>query len=107
MPSQHRRPTEAELSILRVLWANGPSTVRQVVERSESGTGYTTILKLLQIMTEKGLVTRDDSQQSHVFTPSQQEEKTQRQLGRPARSRLRRVRPEAGAAGPVRPQALP
>ena len=80
MPSQHRRPTEAELSILRVLWANGPSTVRQVVERSESGTGYTTILKLLQIMTEKGLVTRDDSQQSHVFTPSQPEENTQRQL---------------------------
>ena len=80
MPPQHRRPTEAELSILRVLWANGPSTVRQVVERSEAGTGYTTILKLLQIMTEKGMVTRDDSQQSHVFTTSQPEEKTQRQL---------------------------
>ena len=57
MTQQHRRPTEAELSILRVLWAKGPSTVRQVVERSEPGTGYTTILKLLQIMTEKGLVT--------------------------------------------------
>jgi len=68
------------LSILRVLWSKGPSTVRQVVERSEPGTGYTTILKLLQIMTEKGLVTRDDSQQSHVFAPSQPEEKTQRQL---------------------------
>ena len=80
MPAPHRRPTEAELSILRILWSNGPSTVRQVVERSEPGTGYTTILKLLQIMTEKGLVTRDDSQQIHVFAPSQPEEKTQRQL---------------------------
>ncbi len=80
MPSKHPRPTEAELAILRILWSNGPSTVRQVVDESEPGTGYTTILKLLQIMTEKGLVTRDDSERTHVFSPAQPEEATQRQL---------------------------
>ncbi len=80
VPSKHPRPTEAELAILRILWSNGPSTVRQVVDESEPGTGYTTILKLLQIMTEKGLVTRDDSERTHVFSPAQPEEATQRQL---------------------------
>jgi predicted transcriptional regulator len=74
------RPTESELAILRVLWRSGPSTVRQVVEASEPGTGYTTILKLLQIMTEKGLVTRNDDARTHVFSPAQPEESTQRQL---------------------------
>jgi predicted transcriptional regulator len=74
------RPTESELAILRILWRSGPSTVRQVVESSEPGTGYTTILKMLQIMTEKGLVTRDDAARTHVFKPSQPEENTQRQL---------------------------
>ena len=74
------RPTESELAILRVLWRSGPSTVRQVVEASEPGTGYTTILKLLQIMTEKGLVTRNDEARTHIFSPAQPEESTQRQL---------------------------
>ncbi len=66
-----KRPTEAEYAILRVLWERGPSTVRQVHEelaRTET-TGYTTALKLLQIMTEKGLVTRDESARAHVYRP--------------------------------------
>ena len=74
------RPTESELLILRALWRLGPSTVRQVVEDLGSDTGYTTALKLLQIMTEKGLVTRDDSARTHVFTPAVPETTTQRQL---------------------------
>jgi predicted transcriptional regulator len=76
------RPTDAELAILRVLWTRGPSTVRDVHEilgRSQS-TGYTTILKLLQIMTEKGLVVRDESQRAHVYETRYSEQRTQRQL---------------------------
>ena len=63
------RPTDAELAILRVLWRLGPSTVRQVQEALEPSqpTGYTTALKLLQIMAVKGLVDRDESQRSHVY----------------------------------------
>jgi len=76
------RPTDRELTILRILWDNGPSTVRQVNEAmSEDGqTGYTTTLKLMQIMTEKGLLNRDDSQFKHVYRPAMTEEKTQKQL---------------------------
>jgi len=76
------KPTEAELAILRVLWERGPSTVREVTEalRDARGTGYTTALKLLQIMTEKGLVRRNDSARSHVFEASAPAEATQRQL---------------------------
>ena len=76
------RPTDAELDILRVLWEQGPCTVRQVQEAlSESRpTGYTTALKLLQIMTVKGLVLRDESQRTHVYRARCAEEKTQRQL---------------------------
>jgi predicted transcriptional regulator len=76
------RPTDAELEILRVLWRLGPCTVRQVQEAlSESRpTGYTTALKLLQIMTEKGLVRRDESQRTHVYRARFEEEKTQQQL---------------------------
>jgi predicted transcriptional regulator len=78
------RPTEAELAILRVLWDRGPSTVRDVQQalEDERGTGYTTALKLLQIMTEKGLVRRDDRQRTHVFEPVLPAEATQRQLVR-------------------------
>jgi predicted transcriptional regulator len=75
-----RRPTESELAILRVLWRLGPCTVRRVTEELGPDTGYTTALKLLQIMTEKGLVTRDDAERSHVFAPALREEETQRQL---------------------------
>lgn len=78
------RPTEAELAILRVLWDRGPCTVRDVQEalERERGTGYTTALKLLQIMTEKGLVRRDDRQRTHVFEAVLPAEATQRQLVR-------------------------
>ena len=80
------KPTEAELSILRVLWERGPSTVREVheaIQRSRptgQTTGYTTVLKLLQIMTEKGLVTRDERTRSHVYRARLSEDTTQRQL---------------------------
>ncbi|HAB16442.1 MAG TPA: BlaI/MecI/CopY family transcriptional regulator [Verrucomicrobiota bacterium] len=74
------RPTESELMILRVIWQFGPCTVRQVVDQLEPGTGYTTVLKLLQIMTEKGLVIRNDSERTHVFAAAQPEHVTQRQL---------------------------
>ena len=79
------RPTDAELAILRVLWERGPSTVRQVHEVlvvRVGQTAYTTALKLLQIMTEKGLVRRDDTDRSHVYSPRLSEEQTQRQLVR-------------------------
>jgi predicted transcriptional regulator len=74
------RPTEAELEILRVLWARGPSTVRQVNERLSAHVGYTTTLKTMQIMAEKGLVTRDESDRSHVYAPRATKDQTQRQL---------------------------
>ncbi|MDA1276251.1 MAG: BlaI/MecI/CopY family transcriptional regulator [Verrucomicrobia bacterium] len=74
------RPTDAELSILQVLWDKGPCTVRQVLEELAEETGYTTVLKFLQIMTEKGLVTRDEANRTHIYHPAQPAELTQRQL---------------------------
>ena len=76
------RPTEAELAILRVLWSEGPCTVRQIQEVlvRRQRTGYTTVLKLLQIMTEKGLVLRDESKRSHVYRAATSEARTQKQL---------------------------
>jgi len=74
------RPTDAELSILQVLWDKGPSTVRQVLEELAEDTGYTTVLKFLQIMTEKGLVTRDETNRTHIYHAAQPAELTQRQL---------------------------
>src|SRR5688572_22329005 len=79
------RPTDAELAILRVLWERGPSTVRQVHDvlvARVGPTAYTTALKLLQIMAEKGLVRRDESDRTHVYHPRLTEEQTQRQLVR-------------------------
>ena len=78
------RPTPAELEILRVLWQRGPSTVREVnATLSESRpTGYTTVLKMLQIMTDKDLVRRDESQRAHVYFARLAEAQTQRQLVR-------------------------
>ena len=78
------RPTDAELAILRVLWERGPSTVRQVhdVLARERPTAYTTALKLLQIMTEKGLVRRDETDRTHIYQARWSEEQTQRQLVR-------------------------
>ena len=76
------RPTDAELAILQVLWQHGPSTVRQVHERLSGTreTGYTTTLKLMQIMAEKGLVTRDESARTHVYRARRSRDETQRQL---------------------------
>ena len=76
------RPTDSELAILRTIWRIGPATVRDVHEQleNEPKVGYTTVLKLLQIMAEKGLVTRDESQRAHVYAAAAPEETTQRQL---------------------------
>ena|SRR6187399_720039 len=76
------RPTDAELEILTVLWSRGPSTVRAVhdVIGERRTAQYTTILKLLQIMDEKGLVKRDESQRAHVYRAAQSREATQTQL---------------------------
>ena len=76
------RPTDAELTILRVLWAKGPSTVRQVHGVLTSGRelAYTTVLKLLQIMTDKGLTTREPLGLQHVYSARRTEQDTQRQL---------------------------
>lgn len=82
--SRAPKPTESEIEILGVLWAQGPSTVRQVHERLSAGrdVGYTTTLKLMQIMTDKGLVTRDESARTHVYSARAGEGQTQRQLVR-------------------------
>jgi predicted transcriptional regulator len=75
-----RKPTDSELAILRVLWTRGPSTVRQVAEVLDREPGYTTVLKLMQIMTEKELVVRDESERTHVYQAAYTEDQTQRQL---------------------------
>ncbi len=83
MPKRGKlRPTNAELEILSVIWQRGPSTVRQIHDElsPRRKTGYTTVLKLLQIMAEKGLVKRDESQRSHVYSAATGEEETQGQL---------------------------
>jgi predicted transcriptional regulator len=76
------KPTSAELAILNVLWQRGPSTVRQIWEvlGADRTVGYTSILKLLQIMTEKGLVTRDERARSHVYRPRPTQAATQKLL---------------------------
>jgi predicted transcriptional regulator len=76
------KPTDAELEILCVLWSRGPSTVRDVhkVIAERKPTQYTTVLKQLQVMSDKGLVLRDQSQRSHVYQASRPRDWTQRQL---------------------------
>ena len=74
------QPTPAELGILTTLWRRGPSTVRQVHEELGSTVGYTTVLKLLQIMTTKGLVTRKESGRTHIYEAAMTEESTQRRM---------------------------
>ena len=78
------RPTDGELAILNVLWERGPSTVREVQEALsvERDTAYTTALKMLQIMADKGLVTRDESHRTHVYTAASEREDTQSHLAR-------------------------
>ena len=80
MKGLRRKPTDAELGILRVLWSRGPSTVRQIALEMGREAGYTTILKLLQIMTEKRLVVRDEAARTHIYEAAYTEEQTQRQL---------------------------
>jgi predicted transcriptional regulator len=75
-----RKPTNAEVAILRVLWSRGPSTVREVAKAMNREAAYTTVLKLMQNMAEKGLVRRDVSSRNHVYAPACTEEQTQRQL---------------------------
>lgn len=76
------KPTDSELAILRVLWRLGAATVRAVQDElnQTQETGYTTVLKLLQIMTEKGLVKRDESERSHIYKPAYTEDQVQQQL---------------------------
>src|SRR5437763_16596821 len=82
MADQTPRPTDAELEILTVLWSRGPSTVRDVHENiaERKPTQYTTVLKLMQIMAEKGLVLRDEKQRAHIYHAAQPREWTQQQL---------------------------
>ena len=77
-----QKPTASELEILRVLWARGPSTVREVHQelRERKSLGYTTVLKLLQIMTAKGTVRRNEEQRAHVYQACQPATETKRQL---------------------------
>jgi predicted transcriptional regulator len=77
-----QKPTASELEILRVLWERGPSTVRDVYEalREKKDLGYTTVLKLLQIMTAKGTVRRNEEQRAHVYEACQPATETKRQL---------------------------
>jgi BlaI family transcriptional regulator, penicillinase repressor len=82
MAARIPKPTEAELEILSVLWTRGPSTVREVHEtlNRQKPTQYSTVLKFLQIMTEKGLVKRNEKQRAHIYEPAQPRESTQKQL---------------------------
>ena len=80
MKGLRRKPTDAELAILTVLWSRGPSTVRQIAEAMGREAGYTTILKLLQIMTEKRLVVRDEAERTHIYEAALTQDQTQRQL---------------------------
>jgi predicted transcriptional regulator len=82
MSTKAIKPTESELEILQVLWQRGQATVRDVHEELSKSRdiGYTTALKLLQIMFEKGLVSRDDSSKTHIYQAAVSKEKTQKQM---------------------------
>ena len=82
MSKKARKPTEGELEILQVLWAGGPTTVREVFQELSQGrkVGYTTILKLMQIMAEKGLVTRDESVRPQIYRAKRTQGQTERLL---------------------------
>src|SRR5215467_9202459 len=82
MTIRRRKPTDAELEILAVLWDRGPSTVRDVAEALGRGHAYTTVLKLMQIMTEKRIVTRRESGRLHIYSAAQSRDQTQRHLVR-------------------------
>jgi BlaI family penicillinase repressor len=80
MKPDPKKPTNAEVAILRVLWSRGPSTVREVATAMGREAAYTTVLKLMQNMTDKRLVRRDESARTHVYAAAQPEEQTQKQL---------------------------
>jgi BlaI family transcriptional regulator, penicillinase repressor len=82
MATEPRRPTDAELEILTVLWSVGPATVRQVYDviAKRRTAQYSTILKFMQIMAEKGLVRRDEKQRAHIYEAAKPREWTQRQI---------------------------
>jgi predicted transcriptional regulator len=82
MADELPRPTDAELEILTVLWSRGPSTVREVHEviAGRKPTQYTTVLKTMQIMAEKGLVRRDERERAHVYAAARAREWTERQI---------------------------
>lgn len=80
-PSPEPLPTDAELQILQVLWKSGPSTVREVYEALHAKkTGYTTVLKQMQVMAEKGLLSRNERFRSHVYEARQPRERTQHRM---------------------------
>jgi predicted transcriptional regulator len=80
MPTQSPRPTEAELQILQALWTRGSGTVRDIHTDLGGRTGYTSVLKLMQIMTEKGLLARDERGRTHVYRAAQPQKQMQRRL---------------------------
>ena len=82
MAAEHIRPTKLELSILRVLWESGPRSVRdiQTILNESKPTGYTTVLKMLQIMTEKGLVERDETVRPQIYRARHSQDQTQKHL---------------------------
>jgi predicted transcriptional regulator len=76
------RPTEAELQLLRILWEKGPATVREIADAMNvhRAMGYTTVLKLMQIMTTKGLVARDEANRAHVYRAASSQDETQNEI---------------------------
>ncbi len=82
MAQKYIKPTESELEILQILWQNGSATVRDVHEElaKSKDVGYTTTLKLMQIMHDKGLVKRDESMRTHIYQPAVNKERTQKHL---------------------------
>ena len=82
MTPQPPAPSNAELEILQILWKRGSSTVREVHDEllEERETGYTTVLKTMQVMAEKRLVTRDESERSHVYAPAVEEQSVKRRM---------------------------
>lgn len=90
MTKKNQKPTEAELEILAVLWQRGAATVREVHEvlNAQKPTVYTTVLKILQIMTEKGLVKRDESNRAHVYRAAIEQEATQKRFAQDLLNKL-------------------
>lgn len=82
MAQKYIKPTESELEILQILWLNGTATVRDVHEElaKTKDVGYTTTLKLMQIMHDKGLVKRDETMRTHIYQPAVNKERTQKHL---------------------------